>query len=312
MRPGRVVFRAIVLATLFGAAASIVSADNTDQNNSGAKYAWGENVGWISASPTGEAYGPGGSGMEISDTDATGYLWGENIGWINLSCLNDGSCGGAAGNWGVKNDAQGHLSGYAWAENAGWISFSCANNASTCATTGNYGVTIPNYNVITNHATGGVLSGYAWGENIGWISFSCSNQNTCGTVTYHVQTGAPDSDGDGCRDSKEPGLALDKWNPWDFYSVPVPALIAAADPTTDFRDSVVSAADAQAVFQYFKVLAKTGTTAYEQDLNLNGIRDGIEYDRTSVGSGLSGPPDGVISAQDAQIAFAQFAHFYHC
>jgi hypothetical protein len=312
MPRSRALLRAAVLAALLGAAASIGAADNTDQNNSGSKYAWGENVGWISARPTGEAYGPGGSGMQVSDTDVTGYLWGENIGWINLSCVNDTTCGGTAGAWGVKNDGAGNLSGYAWAENAGWISFSCQNNATTCAGNGNYGVKIPNYTDIRMHSKAGVLSGYAWGENIGWISFSCSNQNTCGTVTYHVQTGAPDSDGDGCRDSAEPGLGLDQWDQWDFYSVPVPALIVAASPTTDFRDSAVSAGDAQAVFQYFKAFAKTGTAEYEQDLNQNGIKDGIEYDRTSLGSAASGPPDGVVSAQDAQLAFSEFAANFHC
>jgi hypothetical protein len=302
--------RALVLATLLGAATTVVSADNTDQTNSGAKYAWGENVGWITARPTGEAYGPGGSGMQVSDTDVTGYLWGENVGWINLSCLNDATCGGAAGNWGVKNDGAGNLSGYAWAENAGWISFSCSNTSSCGANT--YGVTISNYDIVPSLAQTGKLTGYAWGENIGWISFNCSNDASCGTVNYLVQTGAPDSDGDGCRDAKEPGFSLDLWNPWDFYSVPVPALFSAASPTTDFRDRFISASDAQAVFAYFKKGAKTGTTEYEEDLNQNGIKDGVEYDRTYVGPAQTGPPDGIVAAQDAQLAFAQFKLGHSC
>jgi hypothetical protein len=304
--------RAVTLAALLSVVTNAVSADNTDPTNAGAKYAWGENVGWITARPTGEAYGPGGSGMQVSDTDVTGYLWGENIGWINLSCLNDSSCGGAAGNWGVKNDGLGHLSGYAWAENAGWISFSCNNNPSTCATTNNYGVTIAPYDIVPGRAQLGHLSGYAWGENIGWVSFNCSNDSSCGTVNYFVQTGAPDSDGDGCRDAKEPTLSLDMWNPWDFYSVPIPALFAAPDPTTDFRDDKVAASDAQAVFAYFKAFAKAGTTVYDQDLDLNGVADGIQYDRTVLGPGQSGPPDGAIGAQDAQLALAQFKLFFKC
>jgi hypothetical protein len=310
--PGRRFFRPLVLAVLLGASVTVVSGDNTDQNNSGAKYAWGENVGWISARPTSEAYGPGGTGMQISDTDATGYLWGENIGWINLSCKNDATCGGAAGNWGVTNDGNGHLSGYAWAENAGWISFSCNNNPATCASTGSYGVTITKYDVTTPHAAAGVFTGAAWGENIGWISFNCSNDASCGTVSYYVQTGAPDTDGDGCRDAAEVAFGLNPWNPWDFYSVPVPALFAAPNPTTVFRDDKIAASDAQAVFAYFKKGAKLGTTEYEQDLNNNGIKDGIEYDRTVVGPGKSGPPDGIIAASDAQLAFAQFKLGYHC
>ena len=193
--------RALVLATLLGTLTSVASADNTDQTNSGVKYAWGENVGWITARPTSEAYAPGGNGMQVTDNDVTGYLWGENIGWINLSCKNDASCAGTAGNWGVKNDGAGHLSGYAWAENAGWISFSCQNQA-TCGTA-NYGVTITNYGLTTRHSQSGLFAGYAWGENLGWISFNCSNDGSCGTVQFAVQTGAPDSDGDGYTDTQE-------------------------------------------------------------------------------------------------------------
>ncbi len=123
---------------------------------------------------------------------------------------------------------------------------------------------------------------------------------------------AMDTDGDGCSDPKEPLIGLSSTNPWDFYSVPVPALIAAPDPTLTFADSTVSAADAQAVFAYFKVGSKTGKTSYEQDLNLNGVKDGLEYDRSVAGPGQSGPADGVIGAADAQLAFAQFKAAYHC
>ena len=312
LQPGSRLSRALVVAALIGAVTSVVSADNTDQTNTGRKYAWGENVGWITARPTGEAYGPGGSGMQVSDTDVTGYLWGENIGWINLSCLNDSSCGGAAGNWGVKNDGAGHLSGYAWAENAGWINFSCATNASCGGAAGAWGVNISNYDIVPTRAATGILTGYAWGENIGWISFNCANTASCGTVSYFVQTGAPDSDGDGCRDAKEPTFSLDKWNPWDFYSVPIPALKDAANPTTVFRDKLLTAGDAQAVLAYFKAGAIAGSAFYDQDLNANGIADGVEYDRTVVGPAMSGPPDGKIVASDAQLAFAQFKLGYNC
>ena len=94
--------------------------------------------------------------------------------------------------------------------------------------------------------------------------------------------------------------------------MPVPALFAAPSPASVLRNNAVSAADAQAVFAYFKASARTGTAAYEQDLNLNGIRDGLEYDRPVVGPGRSGPPDGVVSATDAQLAFAQFKLGYAC
>jgi len=131
------------------------------------------------------------------------------------------------------------------------------------------------------------------------------------TATVNVTL---DTDGDGCADVKEPLLVppTDPNNPWDFFSVPVPALFAAPNPLIVFRDSQVGASDAQAVFAYFKQGAKTGKPVYDQDLNGNGTADGIEYDRSVVGPGQSGAPDGVVSATDAQLAFAQFKRAYKC
>jgi CSLREA domain-containing protein len=122
------------------------------------------------------------------------------------------------------------------------------------------------------------------------------------------------SDDDACPDGKEPLLTppTDPTNGWDFYSVPVPALLSAPNPLLVTRDKVVSALDAQAVFAYFKASAVAGSAIYEQDLNQNGIRDGLEYDRTTLGPGKSGPPDGGVSAQDAQNAFRQFQFGYNC
>ncbi|MBI5288504.1 MAG: hypothetical protein HY873_05985, partial [Chloroflexi bacterium] len=164
-----------VFAALLAAASAIASAENIDPNSDNSQFAWGENVGWINAEPS----GPGGPGMQVSGTGLTGYMYGENIGWINLSCTNNGTCG-STGNYGVTNDGTGKLSGYAWGENVGWISFSCQNNPGTCASTGNYGVVIDKVT--------GIFSGNAYGENIGWISFSDSSP-----VAYQVQT----DDGDG-------------------------------------------------------------------------------------------------------------------
>ncbi len=169
------VLMASVLAALLGAAAAIAAAENIDPNNDNSQFAWGENVGWINAEPS----GPGGPGMQVSGAGLTGYMYGENIGWINLSCTNNGTCG-TTGNFGVTNDGTGELGGYAWGENVGWISFSCQNNPGTCASTGNYGVVIDKVT--------GIFSGYAWGENIGWVSFSDTSP-----VAYQVQT----DDGDG-------------------------------------------------------------------------------------------------------------------
>jgi len=124
----------------------------------------------------------------------------------------------------------------------------------------------------------------------------------------------PDTDGDACGDGHEPLLfpAINPLDPWDFYSVPVPSLLAALNPLTVFKENHVTAGDSQAVFAYFKAGAHTGVLAYEQDLNANGVKDGIEYDRSVIGPAHSGAPDGSISATDAQLSFAQFKLGYNC
>jgi hypothetical protein len=126
-----------------------------------------------------------------------------------------------------------------------------------------------------------------------------------------------DFDADGCADGEELRLLsppLNPTDPWDFYSVPVPALFAASDPSFVIRDAAVKAADAQAVFAYSKrVDAKqAGSFYYEADLNGNGVKDGWEYDRSIAGAGPPGAPDGTITAQDAQKAFAQAKLGYNC
>ena len=131
---------------------------------------------------------------------------------------------------------------------------------------------------------------------------------------YTTDPTKPDTDADACGDAKELVLVppTSPVNRWDFYSVPVPALIAAPNPLGRVADHAVGPADAQAVFAYFKAGAHLGVTAYEQDLNGNGIKDGVEYDRTNLGGFASGPPDGVVSAAEAQAAFGQFKARYSC
>ncbi len=146
----------------------------------------------------------------------------------------------------------------------------------------------------------------------GKLDIATANE-TADTVSVVLQL-PPDTDGDGCADSREV-LLVPPTNPsdaWDFYSVPVPALFAAPNPSIVSADNVVGAGDGQAVFGYFKKGAKTGSLEYEQDLNGNGIKDGLEYDRSVIGPGTSGPPDGAVTATDAQLAFAQFKRGYKC
>jgi hypothetical protein len=140
-------------------------AENINPGNDGSKYAWAENLGWINAQPG----GPGGPGVQVSDSGLTGWMWSENAGWISLSCTNT-SCATVV--YGVTNDGCGVLAGYAWSENAGWINFA----PSTCAGDSTCGVRI-------NPATG-IFSGRAWSENAGWITFSSTSPNP-----YRVATG---------------------------------------------------------------------------------------------------------------------------
>jgi hypothetical protein len=117
--------------------------------------------------------------------------------------------------------------------------------------------------------------------------------------------------GDGCTGPDETtkslnGVAFDNANPWDFYTVPVPALKSAPDPGGVFRDNRILPADAQAVFGYASDPAANGVGKpwYEADLNGNGVKDGWEYDRSLVGAGPPSAPDGIIGAAEAQKAFA--------
>jgi hypothetical protein len=177
---------------------SICYAENIDPDPmvEGHQYAWGENVGWLNAEPSGD----GGDGVEVDGFKLEGYIWAENIGWISLSCENTNSCGTVA--YGVTNDGLGNLSGYAWAENVGWISFSC-DNTSSCGTV-SYGVTID--------PDTGEFSGYAWGENIGWINFQYTISTDYGVVT----SWDGDSDGDGIPDNVEGNVD----SPYDVDTIP--------------------------------------------------------------------------------------------
>jgi hypothetical protein len=141
----------VVLAVLAGRASA---TENIDPASDEHQYAWGENIGWVNAEPSGEA----GPGAEVQDFRILGWLWGENVGWINLHCLNNGTC--ADSSYGVLNDAYGALSGFAWAENIGWINFA----PTTCLSDPTCGVHID--------AATGYFLGRAWSENGGWISFS--------------------------------------------------------------------------------------------------------------------------------------------
>jgi hypothetical protein len=155
----------LLLAILLLLTRGMASAENIDPNQDGSKYAWAENLGWINLQPG----GPGGPGVQVSDSALAGWAWSENAGWISLSCTNPACAGGIHG---VTNNGAGTLAGYAWSENAGWILF---------APTG--------AGVVIDRCTG-IFSGRAWSENAGWITFSSTGPNPYRVVTRWSRVGA--------------------------------------------------------------------------------------------------------------------------
>jgi len=147
---------------------SAAVAENIDPGDDDSQYAWGENVGWLNAQPS----GAGGPGMQVDDFELSGWLWGENIGWVSLSCKNTSSCDTT--DYGVRNNGIGTLSGSAWTENVGWIQFAPMTGG---------GVFVD--------VTSGEFSGSAWGENIGWISFHSTGANPFKLLTAWTCDPAP-------------------------------------------------------------------------------------------------------------------------
>jgi len=124
-----------------------------------------------------------------------------------------------------------------------------------------------------------------------------------------------DADCDACWDSVEPTLTppADPADQWDWYDVPVPTLFSgghiSGDPSgIDNRDHAISIInDVLAVLEYGGTsdggLCNSGPDGipgnaddrcYDQDVNLDGVDDGIAYDRT-VGATRSGPADGAVT-----------------
>ena len=161
--------RFLLLAGLIVLTRGVAVAENINPANDESKYAWAENLGWLNAQPS----GPGGPGVQVSDTGLTGWMWSENAGWISLSCTNT-SCAGAS--YGVTNDGCGTLAGFAWSENAGWIKFA----PTTCGGDPTCGVKID--------PTTGFFSGRAWSENAGWITFSSAGPNPYRVATTWRRT----------------------------------------------------------------------------------------------------------------------------
>jgi|ERR1039458_7340839 hypothetical protein len=128
-------------------------AEASSTIDTGNRYAYGGNIGWLDWS------GDTANGAVIGEYVCSGYIYSANVGWIN--CGNGSPTNNiqyqnlSAADFGVNNDGLGNLRGYAWGANIGWINFE-----STGA---------PKVDLLT-----GKLSGYAYSANCGWISLSNS------------------------------------------------------------------------------------------------------------------------------------------
>ena len=115
-----------------------------------------------------------------------------------------------------------------------------------------------------------------------------------------------DDDCDACWDVSEPGLAppADPSDPWDWYDVPVPTLGSgghiSGDPSgLDNRDHAISIInDVLAVLEYAGTSLNGPPNSvprdYDDDVNGDGVPDGVAYDR-SVGALRTGVPDGAVT-----------------
>lgn len=128
-----------------------VAESNIDVAESGNKYGWTENGGWLNLQ------GDVDHGVHVGDAVLAGFAWHENFGWVNFG---NGAPPGSqysnssASDFGVNVAADGTLSGFAWGENIGWINFNGGTDS----------------HAAIDHVTGR-FTGYAWGENVGWIAF---------------------------------------------------------------------------------------------------------------------------------------------
>lgn len=152
-------------------------AETVDPDDSGQRWAWSPNTGWIDARPG----GPGGPGLHAANGLVHGWLWSQAVGWISAHCLNTASC--AQVGYGLRLEVDPEFPGFmrmvgmGWAPNAGWIMAGCHVTGS-CSEV-DYALRV--------HMDSGLVDGWAWSPNLGWISFSCANTGSCGAPSYGVQ-----------------------------------------------------------------------------------------------------------------------------
>jgi len=164
-----------LICSIVAAATGALGATTINSVN---KFAYGGNIGWLSAEADAT------NGAVIGEFVCSGFIYASNAGWISLA---DGMPidgvryqNNSAGDFGVNHDGRGNLQGLAYGANIGWIRFETNGAARVDLKTGRF-------------------SGSAWSANCGWISLS--------NAFAHVQTRflqpSVDSDGDGIPDAWE-------------------------------------------------------------------------------------------------------------
>src|SRR2546426_4010749 len=173
--------RAIVSALLF--LAPIARGETTI--NSGNRYAYGANLGWI------DCRADGANGARIGEFICAGFIYAANVGWISLG---NGAPANriryqnnSAADFGVNHDDVGNLHGLAWGANVGWLVFTNRDAAGAPFDS-------PKVDLRT-----GRLGGFVYGANLGWISLS----NAVAFVQTDSIALGIDSDGDGLPDAWE-------------------------------------------------------------------------------------------------------------
>ncbi len=148
-----------------------------------------------------------------------------------------------------------------------------------------------------------------------WMTRADVEANAISSVTLAYNGPNPDTDGDGCGDVTEigdsPSLGGDRdpADQYDFYDVPTPALRLNPSGARDSGIGVTS--DVVALLAYAGLYA--GQPDYDADYDVNGVADGLQYDRSpSATPGKpwrSGPPDGGIGVTTDVVAMlAQAGH----
>lgn len=160
--------------------ALVVPAAAQSTINSGDKFAYGANTGWLNWRPSSA------DGVLIGEAFLSGHIYAANLGWITVG---DGTPANghtysntSATDCGVNHDGAGNLSGFAYGANIGWINFGWA------------GANDPNRPRID--ILSGELLGYVYSGNIGWIKLDTG-------VLFTDAMTASDADGDGIADAWE-------------------------------------------------------------------------------------------------------------